>query len=172
MREDVLEHFVRELTGHQNRLYGYIYSLVGDHDRAADVLQETNLALWRRAAEYDPARPFLPWAFGVARMQVLAHLRDRRRDRLLLDAELAELLAEDVQRESAKLDRIQAALRECLGKLSEANRELVERRYFRSEPLEQIAQRAGRTLSAIKVALLRVRRQLGECVQRRLSADA
>lgn len=172
VREDALEHFVRELTGHQNRLYGYIYSLLGDHERAADVLQETNLALWRRAAEYDATRPFLPWAFAVARMQVLAHLRDRQRDRLLLDGELAELLADDVREESTKLDRVQAALRECLGKLSAANRELIERRYFRSEPLQQMSRRTGRTLAAIKVALFRVRRQLAECVRRQVSADA
>jgi len=29
---------------------------------ADDVLQETNLVLWRKTADFDPAREFMPWA--------------------------------------------------------------------------------------------------------------
>ena len=92
-RTDKTEHFVQQLATHQNRLYGYVYSLLGDHSRAADVLQETNIVLWRKIDEFQTDKSFLPWAFAIARFQVLAHLRDHNRDRLLLDAELAELKA-------------------------------------------------------------------------------
>ena len=55
--------FVQQLTANQNRLYGYIFSLLGDHHRANDVLQETNMVLWRKAAEFQTDRDFIPWAF-------------------------------------------------------------------------------------------------------------
>jgi RNA polymerase sigma-70 factor (ECF subfamily) len=94
------EQFVRQLTEHQNRLYGYVYSLLGDHSRAADVIQETNLVLWRKIGEFQMEKPFLPWAFAVVRFQVLAHLRDHKRDRLLLDAELVETFSSEVERQA------------------------------------------------------------------------
>ncbi len=33
------EHFVQLLAEHQNRIFGYVFSLLGDHNRAADVVQ-------------------------------------------------------------------------------------------------------------------------------------
>lgn len=165
------ELFVQQLTENQTRLTGYVYSLLGDHGRAADVVQETNLVLWRKLSEFDPARPFLPWAFGIARFQVLAHLRDRKRDRLLLDAELAEQLSGVAEQQSEHLEAVQTALRPCLQKLTDNNRQLVELRYFREMSLAEIANAVDRTDGSLKVALLRIRRQLAACVQRRL-ADA
>ena len=167
---EIKEQFVRQLTQHQNRLYGYVYSLLGDHGRAADVVQETNLVLWRKIDEFQPDKPFLPWAFAIARFQVLACLRDHKRDRLLLDAELVEVMSDEVERKADQIDAIRAALRHCLQLLSANNRELVDRRYDRGMSVADIAEAVDRTIGSIKVALLRIRRQLAECVQQRLAA--
>lgn len=169
---DVTEQFVQQLTEHQNRLFGYVYSLLGDRNRAADVVQETNLVLWRKIDEFQPDKPFLPWAFAIARFQVLAHLRDHKRDRLLLDAELVEKLSEETERQAGQIDATRHALRHCLQLLTTGNRELIERRYFRSMPVADIAVAVDRSVASIKVTLLRTRRQLAECVQKRLAAES
>lgn len=166
------EQFVRDLTEHQNRIYGYVYSLLGDHSRASDVVQEVNLVLWRKIDEYQSDRPFLPWAFAIARFQVLAHLRDHKRDRLLLDAELAESLSGDFERASSQVDSIRVALRVCMQELTPKNRKLIEHRYFNAMPVADIADVAGRSAGAIKVALLRIRQQLAGCVQKRIAMEA
>ncbi|WP_417851783.1 sigma-70 family RNA polymerase sigma factor [Thalassoglobus sp.] len=168
---DNSEIFVRHLTEHQNRIYGYVFSLVGDHSRAADVVQETNLVLWRKIGEFKQEREFLPWAFAIARIQVLAHLRDRKRDRLLLDAELAEAISVEAEKQAEKIDIIREALRPCLQVLTSTNRELIERRYFRSMSVDDVAESVDRTSGAVKVALLRIRRQLADCVQQRMMAE-
>ena len=166
------EAFIQHLTEHQTRLYGYVYSLLGDHNRASDVVQETNLLLWRKMGEFDPAKPFLPWAFAIARFQVLAHLRDHQRDRMLLDSELAETMSAAVEQQAETIESARAALRQCMQSLTPANRELVEQRYYRATPLTEVAEKVDRTVGAIKVALLRIRRRLAECVQHRMAADA
>ena len=165
---DKTEFFVQQLTEHQTQLYGYIYSLLADHSRAADVVQETNLVLWRKMTEFDPEKPFLPWAFAVARFQVLAHLRDHQRDRLLLDAELVESLTPAVEQQ-AEVDAVREALRPCLQRLTPANRELIEHRYIRGKSVADVAAAVDRTAGAIKVALLRIRRQLAECIEKRMA---
>lgn len=166
------EHFVRQLTENQNRLYGYVYSLVADHTRAADVVQETNLVLWRKIDEFQADKPFLPWAFTIARFQVLAHLRDKSRDRLLLDVELAESLSPLAEKTATQLDAARSALRPCMQLLSDTNRQIVEQRYLRNMPIADVAAACDRSVSAVKVALLRIRRQLAECMQKRISAEA
>jgi len=168
---DKTEHFVQQLATHQNRLYGYVFSLLGDHTRTADVLQETNMVLWRKIDEFQTDKAFLPWAFAIARFQVLAHLRDKKRDRLLLDAELAETVSVETERQAQHLDELREALRPCMRTLSAGNRDLVERRYFRAMSISEIAQEVDRTVSAVKVALLRSRRHLSECIQRRMAAE-
>lgn len=171
-RAEFTEQFVRQLTAHQSQLFGYVHSLLGDRHRAAEVVQETNLVLWRKLDEFQPERPFLPWAFAIARYQVLAHLRDRQRDKLLLDAELVESLSDEASRRAEELDELRQALRPCLQQLTDRNRELIEQRYLQDAPMARIAESMGRSKEAIKVALMRVRRQLSECVQRRLAAES
>jgi RNA polymerase sigma-70 factor (ECF subfamily) len=51
------EQFVRLLTTHQSRLAGFIFALMASGDGAQDVLQETNLVLWRKAGEFDASNP-------------------------------------------------------------------------------------------------------------------
>lgn len=75
------EIFIRSLSESQNRLYGHIYSLPGNHHEAAEVLQETNLVLWRKLDEFRAGSDFIPRAFGAARFQVLARLGDTKRAR-------------------------------------------------------------------------------------------
>ncbi len=168
-QSDPTEQFVQRLAENQNRLYGYVYSLLGDHNRTADVVQETNLVLWRKLVEFHPEKPFLPWALATARFQVLAHLRDRKRDRVLLDPELVDLLSEEAQHQAGQVDALREVLRVCLQRLTPGNRDLIERRYYRAMPIAEIAVAVERTATSVKVALLRIRRKLAECVRQQLA---
>jgi RNA polymerase sigma-70 factor, ECF subfamily len=163
--------FVQHLTASQNRLYGYIFSLLSDHHRAEEVLQETNMVLWRKAGEFRVGSDFIPWAFAIARFQVMAHLRDKKRDRLLLDPEVADLVDTDVAEEAGNLAESQAALRICLSKLPKKSRTLIDARYFSGRSIKQLAETMEKTEEAIKVALLRIRRGLRECMQRELARE-
>ena len=41
------EAFVRLLTEAQGPVYGYLLTLIPDRNRARDLLQETNITLWK-----------------------------------------------------------------------------------------------------------------------------
>lgn len=160
------ETFIRSLTESQSRLYGYIYSLLGNHHAAADVLQECNLVLWRKFSEFREDGDFLAWAFGVARFQVMAYLRDdRRQQKRLLLPELVDLLHDDLSRHAAHSDGRVGALRNCMDRLPPKSRSMLDLRYFRKWSMEQIAEEIRLSLGATKVALLRVRRALKECIE-------
>src|SRR4051794_26373046 len=53
------ELLVRLLIRHQDELFRYIYALLPHQEDARDAPQETCVALYRKHADYNPAKPFL-----------------------------------------------------------------------------------------------------------------
>jgi RNA polymerase sigma-70 factor (ECF subfamily) len=170
MTPDQMSQFVERLTAAQSALYGSIHTLLAGATDAADVLQETNRVLWRKAADYDAARPFLPWALTVARFEVLAHRKRLSRDRLVFDDTLLGQIAEEYERQSARGGAL-SALEQCLQKLPPAQRELVDQRYLRGESVNDIAVRQGRAANAVSALLYRIRGLLAACVDQTLAKD-
>ncbi len=161
--------FLLQLTNHQSTLYAAVVALLGSAEGAQDVLQETNAALLEKAGDYDPTRPFVPWAVGFARTQVLAWRKRQTRDRLVLDDELFDAVADRLMVEPPAPSRRLDALEGCLGKLPQPSRELVEARYARGESVQAIANRLGRTVNVVSVSLFRVRQALLDCIRATLA---
>ena len=63
------EDFLVNLIDCQSRLASFIYALVMDEEVVQDILQETNLVLWRKADEFRDGS-FWAWASQVARFKV------------------------------------------------------------------------------------------------------
>lgn len=165
MPPERMSRFVERLTEAQSALYGAIHTLLGGNPNVADVLQETNRVLWRKAADYDPSRPFLPWALAIARFEVLAHRKRQSRDRLVFDDALLEDIAAEYERQSVHDGTLQA-LERCLQKLPAHQRELVDQRYVHGASVHDIASRHGRAANAVSALLYRIRGLLAECVER------
>jgi RNA polymerase sigma-70 factor (ECF subfamily) len=163
------DEFIHLLTSSQTQLRGLIHAAIANYADSQDVLQRTNLAIWKKASEFDPARSFLGWAVGVARYEILAFLRDKTRDRLLFTPELAELVVADAEELLAQVPHRQEALRECLKSLPESSRELLVRKYTGGMSVEQLSTVLGRSQDGVKSLLLRIRRVLAECIERRLA---
>jgi RNA polymerase sigma-70 factor (ECF subfamily) len=142
---------------------------VPDSDTAYDILQQTNVVLWRDAERFDEGTNFLSWAFRVAYFQVLDYREKRQRDRLRFNKDLLEELAAapDVGRGDFEL-RLEA-LRTCLEKLPSRQRSLVQRRYGEGISVSAMAKCEGQTAGALATFLHRIRRGLMECIQRRLA---
>lgn len=158
--------FASQITGSQQRLYAYIRSLLDNSAAAWDALQETNVVLWKKQSDFQPGTNFDAWAFTVARFQVMAFLRDRKREPLdVMTPELCELMAEDAAVETAEFDRRLAALQKCREQLPERSRHLVELYYERSRSVKQVADDLKMGAEAVKQALFRVRRLLQDCIE-------
>ena len=73
------EQFLRLLTANEAAIRAYVRRLVPTRDDAADVMQGISLVLWKKFADLDELAEFRKWAFGVARYETLAWLRDKAR---------------------------------------------------------------------------------------------
>lgn len=163
--------FAVQMTQCQRRLHAFIISMVWNPSDADDVLQQTNLVLWEKAAEFDPARPFLPWALRFAQLQVMAWLKARQRQRVVFDDDLVRAFAVDAAAEPA-FDARRMALASCLQKLGQPQRDLVMRRYEPHGSVNAMAVAVGITPKAVSDRLRRIRQTLLDCMIRTLAQEA
>src|SRR6516165_10173441 len=58
------------------KLFGVCLRILGDRSEAEDVLQDTYLTIWRRAAEFDRSRASpVTWLVAIARNRSIDRLR-------------------------------------------------------------------------------------------------
>jgi RNA polymerase sigma-70 factor (ECF subfamily) len=167
------DEFAAHLECSRTRLFGYIHTLVRNLADAEDVFQLVALALWRRFDTYDRERAFLPWALGVARLEALAWLRRRARDRLRFSDESMLLLLDAFAAfPAAEADDRQAALPGCVEKLPESDRQLLQECCLGDENVAEVAARLGRPAPSVHNSLRRIRHVLFECIERKLAPVA
>ena len=165
---DTEKEFVYQLTEWQNELFGYLTCLLGDVHDARDVLQETNLVMWRKMATFTLGTNFGAWARKCAYFQAMAALRDRKRHPAFLSADLLEWIAREEEDSAGPEYERTLALRDCLARLSERHRSLLKRRYQDQTPVQALAEEERKSQSAIKMTLMRLRESLQACIQARL----
>src|SRR5687767_6669746 len=152
-------------------LLRYVLTLLPDRSQAEDVVQETARLLWQKRNEYDSAKPFLPWARGFARFEVLMVLRRQTVRGKYFSEQLVEQLAEDRVAHEEQLSAQREALAGCLQKLDEPSRELLMLRYGREVTVQQLAEQQGKSANALYLSLYRLRQTLSDCVNRTLRVE-
>jgi len=123
---DAYEPIVRH---HEHRIFGLLYALTGSVEDARDLTQDTFIRAWRRMDQYDPERPFAPWALMIARNLHRDHLR-RRKNTLSVEAmtEEGSLFLSDEHADTerhAVLEETRSRIWNALNRLDEAKRELL-----------------------------------------------
>jgi RNA polymerase sigma-70 factor (ECF subfamily) len=164
------ELLVRLLSRHQEELFRYIFALLPHEEDARDVLQETSVALCRKFAEYDPAKPFLAWAYRFAYLEVLKQRERNRRGARLLSRELIVRLAQEREEHEPVLEARLQALEHCLEELPPADRALVRQRYQGKAGTEELVRQLGASRRTLFRNLDRIRRWLFDCISRRVTA--
>lgn len=164
------ERFVQQVMECQRELYAYVLTLVPHLAEADDVLQETNLVIWRKRREHRPETAVLPWAKKIAYYQALAYHKRTHKHKLKFDDQLIATLADEADA-SGELEAQRQALSRCVAKLSPADRELLTHRYSGELSAAQMSQLLGRTADAIYQALYRIRTALARCVEAAQAAE-
>jgi RNA polymerase sigma-70 factor (ECF subfamily) len=172
-KRDVDDHerFMSLFLKSQDDLRAYIGSQVRDWTAIDDIVQETAAVLWRKFAEYDPARPFGAWARGIAGFEIRKHReRSGRIPALLSPAAIAAIEAAWDEEPAPAVPRLDALAR-CLERVRPDTRAILDLRYRDGLELTEIAARCGRGTEAVAKLLQRLRAALGDCVRRQMEAQ-
>ncbi|EDY17993.1 RNA polymerase, sigma-24 subunit, ECF subfamily [Chthoniobacter flavus Ellin428] len=169
---DPHEDFLRLFTHHEPGLRAFVHACL---PRAADVdevMQEISLVAWRKFSTLTEAAQFPRWACLIARYEILTFRRAHARDRLVLDEDIMEKLAEEGAEEMPVRHAQLAALDDCVAKLPRDRGELVLAAYAPEHSIKSLAGRMGRTEASLYQLLARIRQELLRCVERTLAQEA
>jgi RNA polymerase sigma-70 factor (ECF subfamily) len=164
--------FARLFAQHDRWLFAYLVSLLGSAAHAEEVFQEVCVVLWRENETFEPGTDFVRWVSVIAHHQVHRFRRQQRREGPQLSDATVDLLAQDAMERADLLESRRDALRQCLDKLPENDRQLVRQCYGDSRAsFKTTAQELGRPANTVYKALNRIRRALYQCIERTLAVE-
>lgn len=139
-----------------------------------EIAQRSFVAAFTRLNEFELGTGFAAWLFTIARYQLRTETTRLRRiadyharyGPDLLQRELDRRCSESPEMWTTRLECLQM----CLESLGEHLRRFVEWRYDEEISLEEMAARSGRSVSAVKKQLWKVRQKLQLCIETRMAA--
>ncbi len=127
--------FDRLIDKYKSRLYGVIYNMLGNHEDAADLTQDSFVKAYKSITSFKSKANFYTWLYRIGVNTALNFLKRRKEAHLSLNEWDEEGLEEEPgykelsSRETASgpLDReeLQEKLNEALQKLSQEHRAVV-----------------------------------------------
>ena len=169
--DDIHEQFLTLFAANEAAIRACVRRLVPTRHDAADVMQDVALVLWRKFEQLDNPKSFRQWAFGIAKYEVLAWLRDRARSRLVLAEDVLQVVAHESARGDERLSAQRDALENCLEKLPTQQRTMILAAYAPDVAIQEVAGQNGRTIAAFYQWLHRMRLRLLDCTRQVLQAE-
>ena len=164
---DRSEEFAQLLSRCERELFSYILALVWNVQDAEDLYQQTAMTLWTKFQDFEQRTDFSHWAFATARLLTSNFQRTQRRYSKFLTPDLAATLADkQASLPASESDFLADALIECMGRLSEPDRRLLQLCYSEEQTIKQVAERIGRPVQSTYNSLSRIRRSLFDCIRR------
>lgn len=171
-REDSRELLAVSWVKVQPSLTAFLIASTPQFSDAEDLLQEVAAEVARRFDEYDPSRPFLPWALWVAKIKIANFYRARERSPVKFIGDSIDALGEACDRVQGTLAEEKWALEKCLATLTGRSRQLLQLRYFEDLSPQEMSERLDMTAGAVRIALSRIRSALISCVRSTLAGSA
>ena len=163
--------FCELVRRHQARLRGFAARYVSDPHDVDDLVQDAFVNAYNNLDRFDLKHDFWPWLRTICKNRTFNFLRSRKTRRhinlQLIDEALETHLSEDEGDDEVVVERIEA-LRVCLGKLKDSQRELIASRYHGRQSVKDIAKNMQQSAAGLAMRLYRIRGVLKKCVQQQL----
>ena len=180
-RRDMLGPLVRR---YERELYGYLHRYLGDAELAADVIQNTFVAVFVKIQQYEPGRPARPWLYAIATNQAIDALRrQKRRHERTVDSggdganepsrSIFDLLASRDADPAANAEGAELAgqVREVVDSLPDLLRQAIVLAYFQGLKYQEIADVLDIPLGTVKSRLNAAMTKLAEAWHAKVKAE-
>jgi RNA polymerase sigma-70 factor, ECF subfamily len=157
--------FAKLYTQTSAQLFGVALRIMRQREPAEEVLQESFVAVWERAGDYDPARgSAMGWLIIIVRHCAIDQLRRRAarpESRSAPEEALSALMSPDSTDSGAEL----RALQRCLDELDEEPRRAVLLAYCYGLTRDELAARLAVPVGTVKSWLRRSLERLKRCLE-------
>jgi RNA polymerase sigma-70 factor, ECF subfamily len=157
---------VYDLT--KGRVYGMVVRVLRDSGYSEETTQEVYYEVWRTARDYDSDKgSALSWLLTIAHRRAVDRVRSEeacgRRESRYIAANVDT--ASDVVAESAIAGDERRRVAECLGALTDIQRQCIQLAYYDGLTYNEVSQRLAANLSTIKTRMRDALRALRNCLE-------
>ena len=165
-----LQAFEPLMERHLDALHAFISLKLPMPNLIDEIAHEALVFAFHHIGEFTAGTSFRAWLRAIALNRVRTEVeRFLREDRNRLAYAERRALEDTLSTTEAPWEL--EALNDCLGRVPDPLRELLELRYRDEQSSEEIAGRLRRSLAWVRTTLCRVRQQLKECIERKLKAQ-
>jgi RNA polymerase sigma-70 factor (ECF subfamily) len=161
---------------YQTRLLNFVYRIVGDRERAEDLVQEVFVRVYRHLGRFDRSKKFSTWIYTIASNLAKNELRNRSRNPLVLftsmmkgwEDEERPLEFEDPTSRPDDLFRkrhVRELVESSVAQLPTHHREVFVLREIEGRSYEEIAEITHCNLGTVKSRLNRARNSFAEIIE-------
>lgn len=148
----------------ESGLLKFAFSIVGRRSVAEDIVQESFLQLH---ANWDQVESPRAWLYRTARNRAFNVLRDTKREVLHREGDSPDCASNEPCAEHLELQvEAVAALRNSLQELDEADRQLVQLKYFENLKYREISERSGLKVGNVGYRLHHILKELAGKLRR------
>ena len=154
------------------KIMAIAFRMLSDRHQAEDIVQQTMIAAWNSAADYDPDKSqATTWLTSIARYRCLDILRNNtRRQKILRDQQhdVRQVMGHDIPLENTDpipSDTV-SRLEHCLGEISADQAGCIQLAFVDGLTFSEIAGRLDRSLGTVKSWMRRGLDRLRECLER------
>ena len=165
------EQLSTEFIAQRHSLNAFIFGMVRDSSVADDIFQDVWIQFTRALDKGVEIEHLDRWCRGVARNRILQYWRSARRDKILVNSNLLELVEvafEESREEKERLADNKHALRKCIENLPEKSGKIIRMKYQKNLDMKTIGEKVGKTADAVKMLVCRIRKSLRKCIETRL----
>lgn len=150
---------------HASDLTAFVRNRLNDPVEAADVVQDTFLEVWTRAARFQAKSSVRSWMYSIARNKAVDRIRKLSR---LIVSEPDETLPDDAPDAVAVIANAEDAerVRQCLDDLSDAQRAAVTLSFYDEMTYREIAEIEGVSEGTVKTRIFHAKKLLMRCLSR------
>ena len=157
------------INRHQSKLYGFIYSKVGDRDLTDDIFQDTFIKIIKtlKSNSYNEEGKFLPWVMRIAHNLIIDHFRRNKKMPMFRETEEFSIFSimsdQSLTIENQLItEQVEQDLKRIIQELPADQREVVMMRMYQDLSFKEIAELTGvsinTALGRMRYALLNMRK--------------
>ena len=168
--------FDQLFSRYSGRLLNFIHRIIGDRDRAEDLVQEAFIRVHRHLPRFDQTKQFSTWIYTIASNLAKNELRNRSRSPLL-HTQLTDTATEEgrppiqVEDSTTRPDEmyrqryLSDSISRCMTRLSERHRQVFVMRELEGRSYEEIAEMTETNLGTVKSRLNRARQSFAAAIE-------
>ena len=147
-----------------DKFLSYTYSITKSVSISKDIMQNVFVSIIKKQNQYDGSLPFMGWAMGFLKMEILHWRTNNKRNKLIFSEDIINELSTTLI-ENSYDDETDFKINQMKIAMSQINpfySKVLTMKYLEDKKIKEIAIILGKDEGSIEMALSRGRRELRE----------